>query len=141
MALRQPVARELEPHELPIPKLAELPGGGLKISYDRFVDSLYVDFYGKSLPSVSTPLNRDEHAQIWIRTDFDTDRVTGVHVENFMTYALSVDPWLSDALLVAEYPDSTPEQSAAIRKRAAERITQPWSDERFLDELRRVVNG
>ncbi len=50
-----------------------------------------------------------------------------------------MDPQLSEDQLAAEPPSRTQEESAAIRNQAAERISGHWSDDRFLDEPRRVV--
>lgn len=139
MAIVQPVIPDIAPNQLYIPGSAELPLNGLGFSYDRFGDALYSWLYKAPIASLSVPLDRGDRDYFYLRVEFDTPLVTGFQIDHFLTYAITYDPWLSDALLIAEYPDSSEAQSAAIRKQAAERISQPWSDERFLDQLRRVV--
>jgi len=112
----------------------------LKFVYDRPTDTLFVDFYGRSLPAASIALAWGDHDYAFARVDPETHRVVGLQVEEFLMHAVSHNPWLLDALEYAELRGITPREIGELRRRLAPTTSEAKGDAgRFLDHLARMT--
>ena len=84
-------------------------------SYDRESDTLMIHFYGRGLRGVSV------HVQDgwYVRKDRDRQRVIGLQIEGFLARVVREDPWLLDALDLAELRGISLEEVARLRREMA----------------------
>jgi hypothetical protein len=73
----------------------------VRFTYDRPTDTLFVDFFGETLPAASIPLDRGDRDYLFLRIDPETDAVVGLQVEHFLSYAIRLHPELGAALKFA----------------------------------------
>lgn len=114
--------------------------GLLTFVYDRPTDTLFVDFYGRSLPAASIALEWGDHDYAFARVDPETHGVVGLQIEEFLLHAESHNPWLLDALEYAELRGITPREVEELRRRLAPTTSEARGDAGlFLDHLARMT--
>lgn len=86
------------------------------VSFDRLSDTLFVHFFGRSLPAVSFPLDTDDTDYLYLLEEIETGRVVGIQIETFLSYALHRHPALVDLLDIAKLRGITPAEVAEIRR-------------------------
>lgn len=83
-------------------------------SYDRFSDTMMVHFHGKSLPAFAVSIEVGPYDYLFARVDPKTERVVGVQIEDFLTFAVSQQPSLAWALDFARLNGITREEAREI---------------------------
>lgn len=72
------------------------------LAYDGVSDTLFFDFYGPGRPAVSVEIERGDHDYLFQRVDVETEEVVGIQIEDFLAYAVVLDPTWLDLLDIAE---------------------------------------
>jgi hypothetical protein len=109
-----------------------------RFAYDGPSDTLFIHFFGRSLPAVSVAFEEGDRDYLYVRVDPERRLAVGLQIEDFTTYAVRLHPWMYAALVVAEI-GSMPPQQAAILRSIAERETRgqasPAAVLRHVEEL------
>jgi hypothetical protein len=87
------------------PEPSSLSANHVRFTYDRPMDTLFVDFYGDARPAASVPLERGDRDYLFLRVDPETDAVVGLQIEHFLSYTIFQHPELALALDVASLVD------------------------------------
>lgn len=93
-----------------------LPKSQFRITYDRPADTLFVDFYGEARPASSEPLDTGDRDYIFVRVDPLTDEVVGVQIEDFLAYAVKVNPNFVEPLTIAAMRGMTEQEAEDLRQ-------------------------
>lgn len=84
----------------------------IAISYDRPSDTLLVHLFGRSLPSVSVPVERYLYALV----DPESEQIIGIHIEGFLTQAVKEHSDEISILDHAELRGITPFEVRALQR-------------------------
>jgi len=94
-----------------------------RVTYDGPSDTLFLDFFGKGQPAASIPLDRGDRDYLYARVDPNTGQIVGVQIEEFLSYAVEVDPELLGAVSLAEFRGVAPEAEADLKRRSVRSAT------------------
>jgi len=94
------------------------------LAYDGVSDTLFIDFYGPGRPAVNVEVERGDHDYLFQRVDVETEEIVGIQIEDFLAYAVHLDPILLDALDIVELNGIDPNQIRAIKRQ------HPFSQDR-----------
>lgn len=101
------------------PKLEEIDPTATVFDYDRTSDTLLVHFFGRGEPAISVPIDGQEIESVFLLVHPMTDRVVGLHLEDFLSRCVPERPEYLDALDVADLRGITRDEVAALRHRIA----------------------
>ncbi len=109
------------------------------VSYDAVSDTLYFDFYGPGKPAVNVEIDKGDHDYLFQRVDVDTQEVIGLQVDDFLAYAIHLDPYVFDVLDFAELHGITREQVAILKHKRSLPPDHQASAEEFFGELAKMT--
>lgn len=132
---RRPAPQRFRPWAKP---LADLPGNQI-VTYDRWSDTLFVEFYGEGRPAVSVPTALGDRDFFYLRVDPETEEIVGVQIEAFLGYAVRFDPTLWKGIPVAKLDGLTEIEAAELRRRARATVHGQADAESFDAGIARLI--
>ncbi len=139
MARDRATPRELNPRRFRLPEGYELPPGGFRAVYDALADVLFVHFFGKALPAVTTPIDHGDKDHFYLRIDPTNRRVVGLQIDDFLAVVARAEPDLLAVLVIADLPDLDAADAAALRRMGHEALGTGWDEETFLHEVEALI--
>lgn len=128
-----------DPTSFHLPEAGKLSTERIRFVYDRFADTLDVDFYGDPRPAVSVAVDHGDRDYLYLRVDPTTREVVGVQIEAFLAYAIKRTPDLLPALAVAELHGYNVLEAARIRRRAEAVLHGQWDAASFVAGIGRMT--
>ncbi len=125
-----------------MPDPATLPMGQARFTYDGPSDTLFIDFYGASLPAVSVvaPSKEGDRDYLYMRVDPETEQVVGAQVEAFLSYVVGLFPDLAAVLVIADFYDVPDREANRLRLRGlAAMREQQWDANSFVADIGRLM--
>lgn len=132
------VTSEPRPFDPKWPEIDSLPKGEVRFTYDRRIDTLFVNFYGKAHPASSEPLDVGERDYPFVRVEPLTQEVVGLRFEDFLSYAVRLHPDWSEALEVAELRGDDDLAGANLRRWAREQTKKRTDAYALISDIERM---
>jgi hypothetical protein len=120
------------------PDAAARPAEQVALTYDGPSDTLFVDFYGTARPAASVALELGDRDYYYLRVDAETDKVVGLQIESFLSYAVQRHPRLVEALDFANLKYIDPEVETNLTKRLGDANHRRADRAAVIDELVRL---
>ena len=128
-------ARAFEPR---LPDLKDLRMDRLRCVYERAIDTMFVDFYGRPRPASSEPLDTGDRDYIFVRIDPKPEEVVGLQIEDFLSYAVVRNPVFLELLGIAELRGVGEPEASELRHRGLMQSRAAEDPTFFMAALQRV---
>ncbi len=111
----------------------------LRASYDGPSDTMYLDFFGKGRPAASIPIEHGDRDFFYVRVDPSSSEIVGVQIEDFLAYAVEVEPWLLPILAFADIQAVDDNVADELRQRGIRSAEERRNSKALLAEFARLI--
>lgn len=113
------------------------PTGRKRLSYDRWSDTLFLEFYDEPRRAISVPAEDGDRDHFYLRLDPKTDEIVGVQIEAFLGYAVGHDPPLWAWIVDADIEGIADLETADLKQRARLASPELSSEESYAGAIAR----
>lgn len=110
-----------------------------RFTYEAPTDTLFVDCFGPARPAASIPLDRGDRDFVYVRVEVPSAPVVGYQIEDFLSHAVEVAPWMAEILAIADLRGVGPGDADDLRRRGIATGGQQPAAEHFLASLERLI--